>query len=95
MAAAAASSSCCLCAADESWWVEVTPAPLDLVAITGRVTVPAAGAVSSFIGTTRNNFDGRPVVRLEYEAYVPMALAKLKVACVDGWSLCAELVSSA
>ena len=30
-------------------------------------------------GVTRNNFQGKTVLRLEYEAYVPMALKKLDV----------------
>ena len=34
---------------------------------------PEAGAVSSFLGVTRNNFNGIEVIRLEYEGYVPMA----------------------
>lgn len=37
-----------------------------------------AGATASFIGTTRNVFDGKEVIRLEYEAYVPMAIAELR-----------------
>ena len=32
----------------------------------------SCGAVSSFIGTTRDNFNGKEVVRLEYEAYIPL-----------------------
>ena len=38
----------------------------------------SCGAVSSFIGTTRDNFNGKEVVRLEYEAYIPMALEEMK-----------------
>jgi molybdopterin synthase catalytic subunit len=61
--------------------VEITEQPLDLLKLTQRVTDPAAGAISTFIGTTRNNFDNKAVLYLEYEAYVPMAVAKLKVGC--------------
>lgn len=63
----------------EGWFVEITDQPLDLLRLTGLVTNPAAGAISTFIGTTRNNFDNKAVLYLEYEAYVPMAVAKLKV----------------
>ncbi len=44
-----------------------------------RVAVegPDAGAVVVFLGTVRNNTDGRPVTRLEYEAYPPMAEKKM------------------
>ena len=38
---------------------------------------PDAGAVVVFLGTVRNNTDGRPVTRLEYEAYPPMAEKKM------------------
>lgn len=65
----------------EGWFVEVTEQPLDLMHLTQLVTHPTAGAISTFIGTTRNNFDGKAVLYLEYEAYVPMAIAKLKVRC--------------
>jgi molybdopterin converting factor subunit 1 len=39
---------------------------------------PAAGAIVSFTGTTRNENAGRRVIRLEYEAYEPMALAEMR-----------------
>ena len=40
------------------------------------------GAVSTFIGTTRDNFDGKKVLKLEYEAYEPMALKQMENICV-------------
>ncbi|CEG83955.1 Putative Molybdopterin converting factor, subunit 2 [Rhizopus microsporus] len=33
----------------------------------------SAGAISTFSGTTRDTFEGKKVVQLEYEAYEPMA----------------------
>ena len=45
------------------------------------VTSGDCGAISTFLGTTRNNFDGRPVKTLLYEAYVPMAESKMKEIC--------------
>uniref|UniRef100_A0A383VWQ1 Molybdopterin synthase catalytic subunit n=1 Tax=Tetradesmus obliquus TaxID=3088 RepID=A0A383VWQ1_TETOB len=68
-------------ASGQGWFVEVTDQALDFAKYTQLVTDPAAGAISSFIGTTRNNFQGKAVLRLEYEAYVPMAVAKLKELC--------------
>lgn len=47
------------------------------------VTSPYCGAVSLFIGTTRNNFEGKKVLQLEYEAYEPMAEAEIKKICTD------------
>ena len=33
------------------------------------------------IGTTRDNFDGKKVLKLEYEAYSPMAEKEMKKIC--------------
>ncbi|KAG2529345.1 hypothetical protein BBO99_00003420 [Phytophthora kernoviae] len=46
------------------------------------VTHPSAGAISTFVGTTRDNFQGKKVVRLEYEGYTPMAVSELRKICV-------------
>ncbi|XP_062984734.1 molybdopterin synthase catalytic subunit isoform X1 [Elgaria multicarinata webbii] len=51
--------------------------------ISELVISPCCGAVSLFIGTTRNHFEGRKVMHLEYEAYAPMAEAELKKICTD------------
>lgn len=39
------------------------------------------GAISTFLGTTRNNFEGKAVVSLEYEAYEDMAMDALERVC--------------
>lgn len=44
---------------------------------------PACGAISSFAGITRDNFDGKTVTKLSYEGYVPMAEKQLKKLCDD------------
>ncbi len=49
--------------------------PLDLSAVVAEVAGPGAGAVVSFVGSVRARSRGREVLRLEYEAYAPMALA--------------------
>jgi molybdopterin synthase catalytic subunit len=52
---------------------------------------PAAGAVVTFLGTTRRTNAGRTVVRLEYEAYVRMAeqeMRALATAAAERWPLC-------
>jgi hypothetical protein len=64
---------------DAHWFVEVTPSRLEAARLTELVTDAGAGAVAVFVGTTRDTFQGARVLRLEYEAYVPMALGKLKV----------------
>ncbi|CAF0755985.1 unnamed protein product [Adineta steineri] len=48
-----------------------------------QVIAPSCGAVASFIGITRDNFEGRQVARLFYEAYESMALQELKRLCDD------------
>ncbi|XP_040277193.1 molybdopterin synthase catalytic subunit-like isoform X1 [Bufo bufo] len=47
------------------------------------VVSPSCGAVSIFVGTTRNNFEGKKVVHLEYDAYVPMAEMEIKKILTD------------
>jgi len=54
---------------------------LDLQKLCNMVNTPEAGAISTFSGTTRNNFEGKKVLRLEYEAYVPMAIKELQKIC--------------
>ncbi len=53
--------------------VLITANALPLGSLAARVVCPTAGAIATFIGTTRDNFEGKRVVRLEYEAYQPMA----------------------
>jgi molybdopterin synthase catalytic subunit len=40
-----------------------------------------AGAVSTFMGTTRDNFEDKEVTYLEYEAYPEMALESMLSIC--------------
>ena len=47
--------------------------PLDPNAAVAEVSVPEAGAVATFIGTTRVRSRGRTVQYLDYEAYAEMA----------------------
>jgi MoaE-MoaD fusion protein len=47
--------------------------PLSVEAAVGEVQRPEAGAVATFVGTTRARSRGRDVLYLEYEAYEGMA----------------------
>ncbi len=47
--------------------------PLSLEAVVEEVASDEAGAVATFVGTTRVHSRGRTVTHLEYEAYVGMA----------------------
>jgi len=51
--------------------------PLSLDAVVQQVSAHGQGGVVTFSGAVRDNTRGRPVVRLEYEAYAPMAEKKL------------------
>lgn len=47
--------------------------PLSLQRVVGEVQADEAGAIATFIGTTRVHSRGRKVTHLEYEAYAGMA----------------------
>ena len=49
----------------------------------------SAGAVSSFLGTTRDNFEGKTVTSLSYESYNQMAINCMREICVKV-SKCAQ-----
>ncbi|KAJ2805172.1 Molybdopterin synthase catalytic subunit [Coemansia guatemalensis] len=51
----------------------ISSEPLSLDRACALVRNDAAGAISTFEGTTRSTFDGKGVVRLEYQAYEDMA----------------------
>jgi molybdopterin synthase catalytic subunit len=57
---------------------EILDQTIDVSAVTARVASSGAGAVCTFIGTTRDHNDGRHVLRLEYEAYPEMAIAEME-----------------
>ena len=57
--------------------IEITHSALDPQAITAGVMRETNGAVVTFLGVTRNSTGDREVLHLEYEAYEPMARAKL------------------
>eukprot|EP01083_Nonionella_stella_P275011 933953_1 len=58
--------------------VQLTTEPLEKINLLSLVGDDCAGAVASFIGTTRDHFHGKKVVRLEYEAYIPMAQTEIR-----------------
>jgi molybdopterin synthase catalytic subunit len=69
----------------------VTDKPIDLHELVDCVTDPEAGAIATFIGTTRNNNQGRKVIALDYEAYPEMAekeLARLGEEAKRKWQIC-------
>jgi molybdopterin synthase catalytic subunit len=47
--------------------------PLSIDAAVAAVTHPGAGGIAVFVGTVRDENEGRAVTRLEYQAYASMA----------------------
>ncbi len=61
----------------------VLEAPLSLADAVAAVRSPGCGAVVTFQGDVRADTKGRTVIRLEYEAYVPMAERSLARIAAD------------
>jgi molybdopterin synthase catalytic subunit len=69
----------------------VTDKPINLQELVDCVTDPEAGAIATFIGTTRDNNEGRKVIALDYEAYPEMAekeLIRLGEEAKRKWQIC-------
>ncbi|HLX61063.1 MAG TPA: molybdenum cofactor biosynthesis protein MoaE [Planctomycetota bacterium] len=64
-------------------FVSLTRDALGAQAIERLAADPAAGAVVSFIGVTRDNHFGRRVITLEYEAHETLALKMLEKLCAQ------------
>jgi molybdopterin synthase catalytic subunit len=63
---------------------------IDLAALDRAVRDPRAGAIVTFVGTTRNENAGRSVRRLEYEAFASMATKEMRRLAADAarrWAL--------
>jgi molybdopterin synthase catalytic subunit len=70
--------------------ISITDKPIDVQKLIDTASSPAAGAVNVFIGTVRDNTQGKGVVGLEYEAYDSMAIAEIQKIIDDAsqrWSL--------
>jgi molybdopterin synthase catalytic subunit len=59
----------------------LTRDPIDARALAAELQQGQDGAVVIFEGVVRNNFGGQATQFLEYEAYEPMALAKMREIC--------------
>jgi molybdopterin synthase catalytic subunit/molybdopterin converting factor small subunit len=69
--------------------------PLDLGAAVAEVADDRAGAIATFVGTTRVESRGRTVVQLEYEAYEGMAervMEELAASLRERYDLCAVAI---
>jgi molybdopterin synthase catalytic subunit len=57
--------------------IELTDKPIDVLKIIEAASMHEAGAINTFIGTVRNQTAEKKVLRLEYEAYEPMAVSEI------------------
>ncbi|MBL7871515.1 MAG: molybdenum cofactor biosynthesis protein MoaE [Cyclobacteriaceae bacterium] len=76
--------------------IEITNQPIDVQKIISAASRHEAGAVNTFIGTVRNNTLGNKVIKLEYEAYEPMAISEIEKIinqAIDQWKLTGFSVS--
>ena len=56
---------------------------LDIMACIDLVTRPDCGGIDVFIGTVRDATQGKPVLRLEFEAYENMAIREMRRIAAD------------
>jgi MoaE-MoaD fusion protein len=69
----------------------LTADPIDLDAVVAEVADDGAGAIATFLGTTRVHSRGRTVLHLEYEAYEGMAekvMAEIAESLSTRYDLC-------
>lgn len=72
--------------------VVLTYSELSLEQAHAAVAHPSTGAQSLFVGTTRDNFDDKAVLSLEYHAYEPMAVKQMRQLCADARATCPDLI---
>lgn len=58
--------------------IQIVSEQIGIDEVVRSVADPAAGGIDVFIGTTRNTAQGKDVVSLYYEAYIPMALKSME-----------------
>ncbi|CAH1977920.1 unnamed protein product [Acanthoscelides obtectus] len=63
--------------------IDLVKEKISIDAVSDLARTSSCGAVSMFIGTTRDNFDGKTVIRLEYEAYESMAKKMIAEICQE------------
>jgi molybdopterin synthase catalytic subunit len=69
---------------------KITDQSINMQELADFVADPAAGAMATFVGMTRNTNEGRPVVRLEYECYPGMAekeMVKIATETLSRWPI--------
>ncbi|MGQ0764945.1 MAG: molybdenum cofactor biosynthesis protein MoaE [Gemmatimonadota bacterium] len=67
--------------------------PIDVTSLATAITSSSTGAVSVFVGTVRDNNDGRPVTGIEYSAYDEMAVREISAIIAEAESTWAGLTA--
>lgn len=70
---------------------KITTEPVSAALLSRDTAYPECGALCSFEGVVRNHHGGRAVLKLNYEAFVPMAeseLKRLKDEIESEWPMC-------
>ena len=58
--------------------IRLTDKVLSLAECQAFVASPNAGGMVHFVGTVRNETKGKPVLKLDFEAYEPMAISEMR-----------------
>ena len=58
--------------------IQLSPTPLEVQRCLDFVSDAAVGGIDVFVGTVRNQTKGKEVLKLEFEAYEPMALREMQ-----------------
>ncbi|CAA2986781.1 molybdopterin synthase catalytic subunit, partial [Olea europaea subsp. europaea] len=78
--------------ADERDLIEILEEnnPINIIKYISYVHSPQCSAIATFFGTTRDTVEGKTVLELRYEAYIPMAVRCIKSICTSArssWNL--------
>lgn len=71
-------------------YLVLSDSPLDLQEAMNFVQSPECGAIVTFVGTVRSEFEGRAVRATHYEVYMEMAareLERMVIECRQRWKL--------
>jgi molybdopterin synthase catalytic subunit len=58
--------------------IQIFSYPLNIQSAIDWIMSPESGGIDVFIGTVRNATKGKKVIKLEFEAYEPMAIAEME-----------------
>lgn len=58
--------------------IQITEKPINVQSVIDAASSHKAGAVNVFIGSIRDSANQKKVIRLEYEAYEPMAIVEIR-----------------